>query len=156
MDDHPQGQKKEDNFDINGQRRYKDELRHQRQQQPYQQQQNYQQQQHQQPLYPQQPYPQQHYNDQQNQPYKQQPPYLQQHYQQQDKPYQQQPQNGGFVGRNAPHKNDGFPLGPTPRKTVRKNEPNNPQLIVPHLERPQTLSTENDSEIRHYGKYVTW
>ena len=138
--DHPQGQKKEDNFDINGQRRYQDELRHQRQQQPYQQEQNYQQ-----PLYP-----------QQNQPYKQQPLYLQQHYQQQDKPYQQQPQNGGFVGRNAPHKNDGFPLGPTPRKTVRKNEPNNPQLIVPHLERPQTLSTENDSEIRHYGKYVTW
>ena len=148
--DHPQGQKKEDNFDINGQRRYQDELRHQRQQQPYQQEQNYQQQQYQQPPYPQQPYP------QQNQPYKQQPLYLQQHYQQQDKPYQQQPQNGGFVGRNAPHKNDGFPLGPTPRKTVRKNEPNNPQLIVPHLERPQTLSTENDSEIRHYGKYVTW
>ena len=151
MDDHPQGQKKkEDNFDINGQRRYQDELRHQRQQQPYQQEQNYQQQQYQQQPYPQQPYP------QQNQPYKQQPLYLQQHYQQQDKPYQQQPQNGGFVGRNAPHKNDGFPLGPTPRKTVRKNEPNNPQLIVPHLERPQTLSTENDSEIRHYGKYVTW
>ena len=146
--DHPQGQRKEDNFDINDQRRYQDELRHQRQQQqPYQQEQNYQQQQ-----FQQQPYPQQHYNDQQNQPYKQQQPYLQQHYQQQDKPRQQQHQNGGFVGHNAPLKNDGFPLGPTPRKTVRKNEPNNPQLIVPHLERPQTQSTtENDSEIRLYG-----
>ena len=76
--DHPQGQRKEDNFDTNGQRRYQDELRHQRQQQPYQQeqQQQYQQQQFQQQQFQQQNYPQQHYNDQQNQPYKQQqPPY---------------------------------------------------------------------------------